>query len=113
MPGFYNGYLYSCVQSHIVTLFAPDGQLALNLRIEGRGNGSVKVESVAVDSDGTLAVAWVDKPNAGIDIRDSFGKLVRSIDTGRYLPMHLSFGDHSLWAFGWQRDADREWGFAA
>src|ERR1700674_3247397 len=27
--------------------------------------------------------------------------------------MHLSFGDHSLWAFGWQRDADREWGFVA
>lgn len=27
--------------------------------------------------------------------------------------MHLSFGDRALWAFGWQGDAGREWGFAA
>ena len=34
------------------------------------------------------------------------GNIIRSIDTGRYVPAHLSFGvDHSLWAFGWQRDA--------
>jgi len=116
MPGFYSGYLFSC-EGDDITLFAPDGRIS-TLRIEGRGNGRVKVESVAVDSDGTLAIAWVDQPNAGIDIRDSSGNLVRSIDTGRYLPMHLSFadhsvGDHSLWAFGWQWDADKEWGFAA
>jgi hypothetical protein len=112
MPGSYNGYLFSCEPSHIVTLFAPDGRIS-TLRVEGRGNGRVKVESVAVDSGGTLAIAWLDQPNAGIDIRDSSGNLVRSIDTGRYLPMHLSFGDHSLWAFGSEWDADREWGFPA
>ncbi len=117
MPGFYNGYLYSCEPSNAVTLFAPDGRIS-TLRIEGRSNGRVRVESVAVDSDGTLAIAWVDQPNAGIDIRDSSGNLVRSMDTGRYLPTHLSFGnhsfgDHSLWAFGWQWDADRDWGFEA
>jgi hypothetical protein len=114
LPAFYNGYLFSGYPRDIVTLFAPDGRSALTLpRIQGRGNGEVHVESVAIDSDGTLAVAWVDRPSAGIDIRDSAGKLVRSIDTGRYLPMHLSFGDHSLWAFGWERDADREWGIPA
>jgi len=121
MPGFYNGYLYSCERDQI-KLFAPDGRIS-SLRIQGRGNGRVKAESVAVDSDGTLAIAWLDRPNAAIDIRDSSGNLVRSMDTGRYLPTHLSFsdhslgdhslGDHSLWAFGWQWDADREWGFAA
>ncbi|MCU1338240.1 MAG: hypothetical protein JWO19_3821 [Bryobacterales bacterium] len=84
MPGFYNGYLYSCEPGHSVTLFAPDGHLFLTLRIGGQGNGRVKVESVAVDSDGTLAIAWVDQPNAGIDIRDSSGNLVRSIDTGKH-----------------------------
>jgi hypothetical protein len=113
MPAFYNGYLYSRAPDNTVTLFAPDGHCVLNLVIEGRGNGRVSVESVAIDTDGTLAVGWVDAPNAGIDIRDPLGKLVRSIDTGIYLPMHLSFGDHSLWAFGWQRDADKEWGFPA
>lgn len=116
MPAIYNGYLYSCERDHI-TLFAPDGRIS-SFRIEGRGNGKVQVESVAVDSDGTLAIAWVDQPNAGVDIRDWSGNLVRSIDTGRYLPTHLSFsdhspGDHSLWAFGWERDADRDWGFPA
>lgn len=112
MPAIYNGYLYSCERDH-VTLFAPDGHFISTLRTEGRGNGKVKVESVAVDSDGTLAIAWVDQPNAGIDIRDSSGNLIRSMDTGRYLPMHVSFGDHSLWAFGWEWDADRDWGFPA
>ena len=111
MPAIYNGYLYSCERDH-TTLFAPDGRIS-TLRIEGRGNGRVKVESVAIDSDGTLAIAWLDQPNAGIDIRDSSGNLVHSMDTGRYLPMHVSFGDHSLWAFGWERDADKDWGFPA
>lgn len=113
MPAFYNGYLFSCLPGHVVTLFAPDGHLAFTLPIQGAGNGRVQVESVAVDSNGTLAVAWIDQPAAGIDIRDSSGNLVRSIDTGAYLPMHLSFGDHSLWAFGWERDAKKDWGFPA
>jgi hypothetical protein len=106
MPGFYNGYLYSCEPHHVLTLFAPDGHEIFSLPFEGHGNGKVAVESIAVDSDGTLAVAWQDRPNAGIDIRNLSGKLVRSIDTGLYVPAHLSFGqDHSLWALGWQRDA--------
>jgi hypothetical protein len=106
MPGFYNGYLYSCEPRHIITLYAPNGQIVLTLPIQGWGNGRVGVQSVAIDSDGALAIGWSDLPNVGIDIRDSFGNLVRSLDTGRYVPAHLSFGeDHSLWAFGWQRDA--------
>jgi hypothetical protein len=36
------------------------------------------------------------------------GKLVRSIDSGLYVPAHLSFGqDRSWWAFGWQNDEAR------
>ena len=108
LPAFYNGYLYSCYPGQVVTLFAPDGHLVLAVPIQGRGNGKVFLESVAIDSDGTLAVAWLDEPNAGIDIRDSSGNLIRSIDTGRYLPMHLSFGDHALWALGWDRLVDRK-----
>jgi hypothetical protein len=104
MPGFYNGYLYSAEPRHVLTLFAPDGHELFSLPIPGHGNGHVAVESAAVDTDGTLAVAWRDSPNAGIDIRDLSGTLLRSIDTGRYVPAHLSFGpDHSLWALGYQR----------
>jgi hypothetical protein len=106
MPGFYNGYLYSAEPRHVLTLFAPDGHELFSLPLAGRGNGKVAIESVAIDSDGTLALAWQDSPNAGIDIRNLSGSLVRSIDTGLYVPAHLSFGtDHSLWALGWQRDA--------
>jgi hypothetical protein len=108
LPAFYNGYLYSCFPGQVVTLFAPDGHFILALPIQGRGNGRVFLESVAIDSDGTLAIAWLDQPNAGIDIRGSSGDLIRSIDTGRYLPMHLSFGAHALWALGWDRLTDRE-----
>jgi hypothetical protein len=106
LPAFYNGYMYSCQPAHVVTLFAPDGHVALTLPIQGHSNGDARVQSVAIDSDGTLGVGWWDPPNAGIDIRDSFGTLIRSIDTGRYIPAHLSFGeDHLLWSLGWQRAA--------
>ena len=106
MPGFYNGYLYSCEPRHIITLFGPDGQIILTLPIQGRGNGGASIASLAIDSDRTLAVGWSELHDAGIDIRDISGNLIRSINTGRFVPAHVSFGaDHSLWAFGWQRAA--------
>lgn len=108
MPSFYNGYLFSVAPQHVVTLFAPDGQLFLTLPIQGRGNGHVSVRSVAIDDGGRMAVGWSDTPNAGIDIRDSLGNLIRTIDTGRYIPAHLSFAkDHSLWSLGSQRDTTK------
>jgi hypothetical protein len=103
LPGFYNGYLYSVEPKHVLTLFAPDGHELFSLPFPGRGNGKVSVESVAIDADGTLAVAWQDPPNAGIDIRDLSGTPLRTIDTGGFFAAHLSFGqDHALWALGWQ-----------
>ena len=106
MPAFYNGYLYSCEPHNIATIFAPDGHVLLTLPMQGAGNGKTSILAIAIDSDGTLAISWRDPPSAGIDIRDTTGKLVRTIETGRYVPAHLSFGqDHSLWVFGSQRDA--------
>src|SRR5204863_3930952 len=117
-PGFHNGYLYACepgpassrglhTRSSVI-IFAPDGHMLSTFTIQGRGNGQVLVLAVGIDANGTSAIAWRDLPAAGIDIRDSSGSLVRTIDTGRYIPAHLSFGgDHSLWAFGWQRDAGK------
>jgi hypothetical protein len=105
VPGFYNGYLFWCEPHNFLTLYSPEGSVALTLEIQGRGNGYASIQSIAIDSDGRLAVGWSDLPDAGIDIRDMSGKIIRSIDTGRYVPAHLSFGeDHSLWTFGWQRD---------
>jgi len=70
MPGFYNGYLYSAEPRHVLTLFAPDGHELFSLPFTGHGNGKIAIQSVAIDSDGLLAIAWSDTPNAGIDIRD-------------------------------------------
>ena len=104
LPGFYDGYLYSTEPKHVLSLFAPDGRELFSLPFPGHGNGKVSIESVAIDGD-TLAVGWQDPPNAGIDIRESSGTLLRSVDTGLFVPAHLSFSqDHSLWALGWQRD---------
>jgi hypothetical protein len=63
--------------------------------------------STAVDSDGTLAIAWSDASSAGIDIHDSAGISIRTINTGKYVPRNVSFGpDHTLWSLGMQRDAE-------
>ncbi len=76
--------------------------------LQGHGNGNIHIKSIAIDSDGTLAVSWVDRPDTGIDIRDLSGTLLRSFSTGRFAAAHLSFGqDHSLWALGWQYDEAR------
>jgi hypothetical protein len=107
VPAFYKGYIYWVGLSggnNSVTIYAPDGHLALSFVAE---NGPV--DSIAVDTDGTVAVAWgswASKNGGGIDFRDSSGTLMKTIQTGRYLPAHISFAeDHSLWSLGCQLDA--------
>src|SRR5215813_7400412 len=106
VPAFYKGYVYwvgLAGGDSYVTIYAPDGHLALSFDTE---NGAV--QSVAIDTDGTTAVAsgsWRPK-TGGIDFRDSSGTLTRTIKTGTYVPAHISFAeDHLLWSFGYQRDA--------
>ena len=109
VPGFYKGYVYWIGRDgddKVANVYAPDGHLALVFVTE---NG--KVQNLAFDTDGTVAVSWWGpKKTGGIDFRDSYGKLTRTVETGRYLPAHIAFGeDHSLWIFGYQLDAaDRE-----
>ena len=107
VPAFYKGYIYWVGLSgsnSSVTIYAPDGHLALSFVTE---NGPV--DSIAVDTDGTVAVAWgrwASKNGGGIDFRDGSGTLIKTIQTGRYLPAHISFAeDHSLWSLGCQLDS--------
>jgi hypothetical protein len=106
IPAFYNGYLYTLGpdgEHTSMTLFASDGHVVATL---ASSNTNASVRSIAIDSDGTLAVAWAALTSRGIDIRDPYGTLLRTIDTGRYQAEHLSFGgEHSLWAMGWEHDA--------
>src|SRR5215472_6238282 len=105
MPKFHNGYLYLVAPDHIVTVFAPDGH-QLQISISGKGHDHVSIEGVAIDKDGALAIAWSDVPDAGIDFRDTYGNLIRTIDTGKFVASDLAFGEaHALWTLGFQRDA--------
>ena len=104
VPAFYRGYIY-WVGRHggdrSVTAYAPDGHLA-----HAFVNQNGPVHTIAIDTDGTVAVAWGSTKGGGIDFRDGSGTVTRTIQTGRYLPVHIAFAeDHSLWSFGWQRDA--------
>jgi hypothetical protein len=107
VPAFYKGYIYwvglAGDEGH-VTLYAPEGYLALGFVTQ---NG--RVNSIAVDTDGTVAVAWRRRGSpkgGGIDFHDKYGTLMRTIQTGTYVPAHISFAeDHSVWSFGYQLDA--------
>ena len=104
VPAFYKGYIYWVGRDgddHAVTIYAPDGHPALAF-VDQNG----PVDGVAIDTDGTIAVAWGSITASGIDFLDSCGTLTKTVQTGRYIAAHLAFAeDHSLWSFGWQRDA--------
>lgn len=103
VPAFHKGYIYwigLAGPDNQVTIYAPDGHLAFSFQTQ---NGNA--ESVAFDSDGSLAIAWGTTEGGGIEFRDNSGTLRKTVHTGRYYPAHLSFAeDHSLWSLGWQRD---------
>jgi hypothetical protein len=93
------------------TAYAPDGSPALTTTIDVPGGTHAEVADVDFDSDGNAAVSAVALGNSGylqgILLLDRTGRLTRFIDTGRFLPGHVTIApDHSIWALGWQRDAD-------
>jgi len=104
VPAFYKGYIYwigLTGPDNQVTIYAPDGHLAFSFQTE-----TGRAEGVAIDTDGSLAVAWGSIEGGGIEFRDNSGTPRKTIQTGRYFPTHISFAeDHSLWSLGWQRDA--------
>lgn len=95
-PRFFKGYIYWAGRP--LTIYTPDGHLA---PLVAPSNGTA--QAIAVDTDGTLAVAWTTRATGGIDLHDSSGALLRTIQTGRYRPTALSFAeDHSVWSLGQQ-----------
>lgn len=106
IPAFYRGYIYWPGRvdgdQSTLTIYAPDGHLAPYMP---KQNGAV--QSIAVDTDGTLAIAWGSSKVGGIDVRAPSGTLLRTIQTGRYRSTHVAFAeDHSIWSLGCQIDAD-------
>lgn len=96
-PSFFKGYMYWAGRE-LFRIYTPDGHQAPPVS-PSRGTA----EAIAVDTDGTLAIAWNTPAAGGIDIRDSSGALVRTIQTGPYWPTQLAFAeDHCLWSLGWK-----------
>jgi hypothetical protein len=113
MPGFYKGYVYFLHdgrQSQF-RLYAPDGHLMMATDIQGPRDSPPDITGIAIDTDGTIAVSYIDRANrnrGGIDFLDATGRRIGNIDTGRYSAGNLCYGeDHTLWSFGMQhRDSD-------
>ena len=110
-PAFQRGYMYF-LDDGTVRLYTPQGHPAFVRVLNIPPGTTPSLDSLAVDSDGSVAVA-VDyrTPSGfggGIVFLDKNGSQTAFIDTGLYMPSNLSYGeDHSLWALGWQRDPVR------
>jgi hypothetical protein len=105
-PTFDNGYVVGWDQAALgmMSLCAPDGYRVYETSLALPGvTGIVFLDSAAVDTDGTVAVAYHDSrwKRAGIALLDQDGKPVRFIETYPYLPSQVCFApDHSIWMFG-------------
>jgi hypothetical protein len=92
--------------------YAPDGKLAFDKIIELPQGSQPVVRDVDFDMDGNAAVAATAVGGEsgflhGILLLDRTGRQTAFIDTGRYVAAHLAIAsDRSIWALGWQRDAD-------
>lgn len=101
LPGFYGGYAFFVERPDFIKLYSPDGKLALATTVATDMHASVI--SVAVDSDGTMAVGYTSKGLGGMDLLDTRGNKLGSFSTGQYLPSHIAFrDDHSVLTFGWE-----------
>ena len=93
--------------------YGPDAHFAYQRNIELPGGSQPMVHDVDFDADGNAAVAAValGGPSgflSGILLLDRTGQETGFIDTGRYTPAKIAIApDHSIWALGWQRDADK------
>lgn len=92
------GWAYD--DSWAVTFYRADGT-SLYSR-SSRSSKDRNESAWAVDGDGFGAVGYRDPGEKGhIDLLDASGKLIRTIDTGIYLPTSLVFAaDHSVWSLG-------------
>src|SRR5262245_43459982 len=118
-PVFINGYLFQMqpaggmMPAQGLALYGPTGKLAFLVNVSAPDGTPARLlqSGVAVDSDGTVALAmWYgaccSPPRAkggAVVFLNQQGTQTRFVDTGRYLPDALTFGpDHSIWTIGTQ-----------
>ena len=109
---FDRGHLIHLWRPAHVEVHNPEGLRlfeAMALNPAGRSVGSTR--SAAIDTDETVAVTAIwDAPRGytgGVVLFDRQGNQTRIIETGRFMPTHVTFDpNHSIWVFGWQRNAE-------
>ena len=115
LPTFDKGYLLFLKippANCRITVYDPQGKLTFDGPIPNPKSDQCSPSSPAADRDGTLAVPISYSFGAGyahgIVVMDHFGKMLRFIDTGRFVVMDVCFDrEHTIWSIGWQRDAIR------
>jgi len=110
VPGFQRGYLFF-LEHATVRVYPPDGGPAFVRVLEIPKSGTLSATGLAVDTDGSVAASvgyqTTTGSNGGIVFLDRTGRQTAFLDTGLYMPSNLCYADdHSLWAFGWQLDAN-------
>ncbi|MCC6586847.1 MAG: hypothetical protein IT168_09165 [Bryobacterales bacterium] len=106
IPAYDKGHLLFLTEQKAFEVWRPNGYERFLATVDNlHGAGAM---SAAVDSKGRLAVSFAYLgPNgfgAGIAYFDNTGRQTALIDTGKYLPAHVTY-DHTgaLWTFGWMR----------
>ncbi len=113
LPAFDKGYLLYLKRPADLSVHAPNGVRLFDTTVRDPHGREVHVQSAAIDTDGTIAVAsafsgnqsdWID--TGGIAFLDLSGKQTRFVPTGGYMPAGLGFDqEHFLWVVG-QGDKD-------
>ncbi len=104
IPLFDRGYVVEIRQPQL-TVSGPDGMRRFDATIHIDGRPEPQIMKAAVDSDGTLVVGLAWSTGGGLAMLDANGGLTSFIDTGNFMPANLCIDpNHSIWAFGWERD---------
>lgn len=85
-----------------ITVYGRDAQAAFSVREQKNG---IYYVGWAVDSDGFAAGVYQSRKiwQGRIDLFDPNGRMMRTIDTGSYIPQHVAFAaDHTIWAEGYK-----------
>ena len=115
MPSFDRGYFFQLDLSgnnppNGITVFDPKGGLAYHINVTAPdGSPGDLAATAAADTDGTvllpISYSGIGHFKGGIVELNQYGKQVRFIDTGRFLPEAACFApDHSIWVMGKRGD---------
>jgi hypothetical protein len=109
IPKFDKGYLIYANRFCDLTVFAPTGAKQFSRKLEAPGGLPCAPNDVAIDTDGSAAVAVSFEGSLGftgaILFLDATGKQTSAIETGRYEPAHIGLDrNRAIWTIGSKRD---------